>query len=95
MAPSVDAKCTVCGGELEAGYIPDAGEQIRPRLIWATVWVRGVVRRRRGVIATLSGGGIDTSGETPLALDAHRCIQCGHLEFFATREADRGTTNVG
>ncbi|MEZ4375451.1 MAG: hypothetical protein R3B07_31865 [Polyangiaceae bacterium] len=91
-APS---NCAACGGELEAGYIPDAGEQVRPPLIWATVWVRGVLRRRKGVIAALSGGGIDTTGETPLALDAYRCVECGRVEFYATREAARGTTNIG
>ncbi|MCB9585649.1 MAG: hypothetical protein H6718_09635 [Polyangiaceae bacterium] len=96
MSLHTQAKCTACGGELETGYIPDTGELVSPRasLMWAAVWVKGIAKARRGFFAAMRGGGIDVRGEQPLAIEAHRCTECGHLELFANHEATSDTTMV-
>jgi hypothetical protein len=83
--------CTACSGELEDGFIPDAGHA----QIWAAVWVAGTATANEGFMNRLrTGGGVNVSGVVARAIDARRCRDCGRLELYATRPVDEGTTPV-
>lgn len=75
-------KCTACGGALEGGFIPDTGTA----QTWVALWVAGAPTTDKGFWERLrSGGGVSVEGVDAKAIEAHRCVSCGHLELFATR----------
>jgi DNA-directed RNA polymerase subunit RPC12/RpoP len=82
-------KCTACGGALEDGFIPDTGHA----QTWVAVWLKGAPAANTGFFNRLrTGGGVDMTDVDAKAIDARRCTDCGHLELFATRSPDPGTT---
>lgn len=84
-------KCTVCGGALEDGFLPDVGTA----QTWAAVWVAGEPSMQSSFWQKLrTGGGVNLDGVEARAIDARRCTECGHLELFANRPPEPGTTLV-
>jgi hypothetical protein len=82
-------KCSACGGALEDGFIPDTGTA----QTWAAVWIAGSPSTNKSFWETVrSGGGVRLEGLEAKAIDARRCTGCGHLELYATRAPDPGTT---
>jgi hypothetical protein len=82
-------KCTACGGALEDGFVPDTGTA----QTWVAVWVAGTPTTNQGFLERLrTGGGVSMSGVEAKAIDAKRCVACGHLELFATRTPEPGST---
>jgi hypothetical protein len=82
-------KCTACGGSLEEGFIPDTGTA----QTWVAVWIAGAPSTSKGVWERIrTGGGVSVEGVNARAIDARRCTDCGHLELYATRTPDAGTT---
>jgi hypothetical protein len=67
----VNQSCSKCGGKMEVGFLVDriGGESVQAS------WMAG--RPRAG--ADLQP---ETRGEGRPVL-AHRCVECGHLEFSA------------
>jgi len=81
-------KCN-CGGELEQGFIPDFGSLAA----WATVWVPGNPNLKKSFLERVkSGGGVSVDGSEALALEAHRCNQCGMVQLFANSPVVVGTS---
>ena len=84
-------KCTACGGALSAGFIPDMGHA----RTWLAVWVAGTPSLAEGVWERITtGDGVKMVGVDAKAIDAYRCVSCGHLELYATRDPDPGTTGA-
>jgi hypothetical protein len=82
-------KCTACGGDLEDGFIPDFGTA----QTWVAVWVSGAPDVQKTFWERLrSGGGVRVDGMEAKAIDAKRCVACGHLELYATRSPEPGST---
>jgi hypothetical protein len=82
-------KCTACGGALIAGFIPDIGHA----QTWLAVWVAGAPATAKGLWDRIqSAGGVMMEGVDAAVIDAHRCVSCGHLELYATRRPEPGTT---
>ena len=85
-------KCTACGGALEDGFIPDVGTA----QTWVACWVAGAPTTDKGVWERFrTGGGVSMEGVEAKAIEARRCVECGHLELFATRPPTKGTTLTG
>lgn len=60
---------------------------------WVAVWVAGTPTTNQGFLERLrTGGGVSMSGVEAKAIDAKRCVACGHLELFATRTPEPGST---
>lgn len=54
---------------------------------------RGCAVGEQHVLAEAAhGGGVSLDGVEAKAIDAKRCKECGHLELFATRAPEPGTT---
>ena len=82
-------KCTSCGGALEDGFLPDTGTA----QTWAAVWIAGSPSTNKGLWERLrTGGGVSMEGVEAKAIDARRCVSCGHLELYATRPPEPGST---
>lgn len=82
-------KCTSCGGELEEGFIPDTGTA----QTWVAVWVAGAPSTKKGFFERVrTGGGISVENHDVKAIEARRCVSCGHLELFATRPPEPGSS---
>ena len=82
-------KCTACGGELEDGFLPDTGTA----QTWVAVWIPGTPSAKQGFWERVrSGGGISMEGLHAKTIDARRCTSCGHLELYATRSPEPGTS---
>lgn len=82
-------KCTACGGALEDGFIPDTGTA----QTWVALWVPGAPSTVKGFWERLrSGGGVSLEGADAKAIDAKRCTACGHLELYATRAPEPGSS---
>lgn len=82
-------KCMACGGALEDGFLPDTGTA----QTWVAVWIAGAPSANKGFWERLrSGGGVSLDGVDAKAIDAHRCVSCGHLELYATRTPEPGST---
>ena len=82
-------KCTACAGELEDGFLPDIGYA----QTWAAVWIAGAPSTDSSFWDRLrTGGGVLLDGLGAKAIDAKRCTACGHLELYATRTPEPGTT---
>ncbi len=82
-------KCTSCGGALEEGFIPDTGTA----QTWVALWVAGSPSTKKGFWERVrSGGGVSLEGQDVKAIEARRCVRCGHLELFATRPPEPGTS---
>ena len=82
-------KCTACGGALEDGFIPDTGTA----QTWVAVWIAGSPSRSQGIWERIrTGGGVSLEGVQAKAIDARRCAGCGHLELYATRDPEPGST---
>jgi hypothetical protein len=82
-------KCTACGGALEDGFLPDVGAA----QTWVAVWVAGAPSTEGSFWHRLrAGGGVMLDGVDAKAIDAKRCTECGHLELYATRAPEPGTT---
>lgn len=69
-----------CGGSLTEGFIPDVAEHAT----WVSVWVKGKPKQK-GMWEALNstGAGVATPKSETLAIQAHRCDQCGLLHLFA------------
>lgn len=83
-------RCSACQGELEPGFLPDFGTAAT----WVAIWVSGEPGMRKSVwerLRTGAGVGVDQAEDVKM-VDAHRCKSCGHLELYATRTPDEGTT---
>lgn len=81
-------KCN-CGGDMVLGFIPDFGSLAA----WATVWVPGSPSLKKSFLERMkSGGGVSVDGTEALALEAHRCDQCGQVQLFANSPAVVGTS---
>lgn len=82
-------KCTACGGALEEGFIPDTGTA----QTWVALWVAGTPSTKKGFWERVrSGGGVSLEGQDVKAIEARRCVSCGHLELFATRPPEPGAS---
>jgi hypothetical protein len=82
-------KCTACGGALEDGFIPDTGTA----QTWVAIWVAGSPTTNKSFWERVrSGGGVSLEGVEAKAIDARRCTGCGHVELYATRAPEPGTT---
>jgi hypothetical protein len=82
-------KCTACGGALEVGFIPDTGTA----QTWVAVWVGGTPSSKKGFWERLrSGGGVSMEGADVKAIEARRCTACGHLDLFATKPPEPGSS---
>ncbi len=70
-------RCGQCGaGELEPGFVEDAGEGSRG----FARWVAGPLER--GIF-----GGAKRFGRERWEIEAFRCVGCGHLELYARHRA--------
>ncbi|MBO8190131.1 hypothetical protein ITI46_00120 [Streptomyces oryzae] len=68
--------CTHCGaGGLEQGFVEDSGQNARGY----SRWIAGPLER--GIF-----GGAKRMGRPARQIDAYRCLECGHLELFASYE---------
>ena len=82
-------KCTACDGELVEGFIPDTGNA----QTWVGVWVAGAPTTQKGIWERMrTGGGVSLEGVEAKVIDARRCVSCGHLELYATRAPEPGST---
>lgn len=80
-------KCTACGGALEDGFIPDTGHA----QTWVALWVSGAPSTKMGFWERVrTGGGVSLEGQNVKAIEARRCVDCGHLELFAIRPPEPG-----
>lgn len=70
-----DIKCTHCGsGDLAQGFLDDGGQASK-----------GYTRWIAGALELNMLGYAKRSGKPRCQIDAYRCPQCAHLEFFAPR----------
>ena len=82
-------KCTAWGGSPEEGFIPDTGTA----QTWVAVWMAGSPSTRKGFWERVrTGGGVSLEGADVKASEARRCTACGHIELYATRPPEPGTT---
>jgi hypothetical protein len=82
-------KCTACGGALEDGFLPDVGTA----QTWVAVWIAGSPSTAKSTWERIrSGGGVKLEDVDAKVIDARRCTACGHLELFATRSPEPGST---
>lgn len=85
-------KCTACGGALEDGFIPDVGTA----QTWVACWIAGTPTTNQGFWERFrTGGGVRMEGVEAKAIEARRCVACGHLELFATKPPEKGSTLAG
>jgi len=63
-------RCSECGGEMEAGFIPDVAEG----KVLQQTWARGPVEKG-------SFGSVKV--KDPLPVTTHRCRNCGLLKSYA------------
>lgn len=81
-------KCN-CGGEMVQGFIPDFGSLAA----WATVWLPGNPNLKKSFLERVkSGGGVSVDSSEALALEAHRCDQCGMVQLYANSPVAVGTS---
>ncbi len=81
-------KCS-CGGELVQGFIPDFGSLAA----WATIWVPGHPSLAKSFLERMKqGGGVSVDKDEALALEAHRCSQCGQVQLYANAPVMVGTS---
>lgn len=80
-------KCS-CGGEMVQGFIPDFGSLAA----WATIWVPGNPNLAKSFLERMKqGGGVSVDKDEALALEAHRCSQCGQVQLYANSPVVVGT----
>ncbi|MFT3899040.1 MAG: PF20097 family protein [Gordonia sp. (in: high G+C Gram-positive bacteria)] len=70
---AANAQCTMCHGELEDGYIAHWSNNGRTAINWSG----GSPKAR------FFGKGLRSGGTQDRTLSALRCVNCGHVEFFA------------
>ena len=82
-------KCTACGGtELEDGFLPDVGTA----QTWVALWMAGPPSTDLSFWQRFkTGGGVKLDGVEAKAIEAKRCVACGHLELYANRAPEPGT----
>jgi hypothetical protein len=73
-----DAKCPLCGGAMENGYIPDHGHG----RVYESSWYAGAPE------PSLFLGDIKWPKGSKFPLEAYRCTQCGYLMMFARRKVE-------
>lgn len=80
------SKCQ-CGGETEAGFIPDFGMFA----VWTAIWLPGEPNLDKGVWDRFrTGAGIGTEVPGARMLEAHRCRKCGLLQIYALQKPPEG-----
>jgi hypothetical protein len=66
-------ECLRCKGEMESGFVGDAGDQNRVR---PSVWYSGRPEWS-------FWGGLKLKGRKLIYVQAMRCVSCGYLESYA------------
>ena len=80
-------KCN-CGGEMTQGFVPDFGHMAT----WAAVWVPGQPEFKKSFLERMkSGAGVAVDSTEAMALEAHRCNQCGLIQLYANSPAVSGS----
>jgi hypothetical protein len=75
MTPNQLPKCLRCGGSMQHGYIADR-----------TFFGYDPEKWFEGDLVTGFCSGIEKSKSKPLRVSTCRCVQCGYLESYATKE---------
>ena len=80
-----------CGGDMERGFIPDFGMLAT----WASVWIPGQPDTNKSWLERVkTGGGVSLESAQALALEAHRCADCGVVQLYALKPVPAGVAPV-
>lgn len=73
-------KCSDCGGDMEAGFIPD----VTYGGVAQSCWHKGDAKAKKTFRERLrSGSGVKYDPKLMVALTAFRCSQCGLVKLYA------------